>query len=96
MPKLYLDFAREYTKNSTALSNVLYERSCQDDKWGEQNHTPMEWLMILGEEVGEANKALLEHHFAGKDIIKYRDEMVQVAAVALAMVECFDRDKWRK
>jgi hypothetical protein len=83
-------------EKSVALSNVLYERKCQDAKWGEQNHQPAEWLMILGEEVGEAAKAALEARFGGKDIIKYRDEMVQVAAVALAAVECFDRDKWKK
>lgn len=80
---------------SKALSNVLYERKCQDAEWGEQNHKPAEWLMILGEEVGEANRAALEAQFGGKDIIRYRDEMVQVAAVALAAVESFDRGKWK-
>lgn len=81
---------------SEALSNVLYERKRQDAKWGEQNHQPAEWLMILGEEYGEAAKAALEAQFGGKEIIKYRDEMVQVAAVALAAVESFDRGKWKR
>jgi hypothetical protein len=78
-------------EKSIALSNILYERKRQDEKWGEQNHQPMEWLMILGEEVGEANKAALEANFGGKEIIKYRDELVHVAAVALAAIESFDR-----
>lgn len=86
-------------KESVALSNVKYERKCQDAKWGEQNHKPSTWLMILGEEVGEANKAALESMINGKFqddlIMKYRDEMVQVAAVALAAVEAFDRGKWK-
>lgn len=74
------------TSESIALSNVLYERKCQDEKWGEQNHVPLKWLAILLEEIGEASKDLLEN-----ELIKYRDEMVQVAAVALAAVESFDR-----
>ena len=86
-------------KESVALSNLIYERKCQDKKWGEQNHKPSTWLMILGEEVGEANKAALESMLNGKFqddlIMKYRDEMVQVAAVALAAVEAFDRGKWK-
>jgi hypothetical protein len=83
-------------KESEALSHVLCERRLQDEKWGEQNHKPSEWLMILGEEYGEAAKAALESQFGGKEIIKYRDEMVQVAAVALAAVESFDRGKWKR
>jgi hypothetical protein len=79
---------------STAMSNVLLERRQQDEKWGEQNHDPYVWLCILGEEVGEANEAVLEARFGGKEIIKYRDEMVQIAAVALAAIEAFDRMKW--
>lgn len=71
---------------TTALHNVLYERRCQDEKWGEQNHNPYKWLAILLEEVGEASKDLLE-----KELLKYRDEMVQVAAVALAAIESYDR-----
>ena len=43
-------------------------------------------MPILLEELGEANRALLE-----KKNNHYREEMVQVAAVAVAMIECFDR-----
>jgi len=86
-------------KESVALSNVKHERKRQDAKWGEQNHKPSTWLMILGEEVGEANKAALEAMINGKFqedlIVKYRDELVQVAAVAVAAVEAFDRGKWK-
>jgi NTP pyrophosphatase (non-canonical NTP hydrolase) len=71
---------------SIALTNVLYERQKQDDKWGEQNHSMEKWLVILQEECGEAAQAALKD-----EEWRYRDEMVQVAAVALAAVECFDR-----
>jgi len=73
---------------SVALSNILYERARQDAKWGEQNHDPLYWLAILGEEVGEACKGCIE-----SNLEKYRDEMVHVAAVALAAVESFDRQE---
>ena len=80
---------------SMALSDVLEEKKAQEVRWGKQNHEPPIWLMILGEEVGEANKAVLESSGNGaiqcNGFIKYRDEMVQVAAVALSAVESFDR-----
>lgn len=80
------------------LEEIRTERERQDKKWGEQNHHPMEWLAILGEEVGEANKAALEAHFSGYErtgnLSDYREELIQVAAVAIAMVESLDRDKW--
>lgn len=80
-------------KTENILLEVLEERKRQEQKWGEQNHNPAYWLMILGEEVGEANKAALEHHFSGKPSEDYREELVQVAAVAIAMIECYDRNR---
>lgn len=77
------------------LDEVHEERKRQQAKWGEQNHAPADYLTILGEEVGEANKAALEAKFAGKEWGHYRTELIQVAAVAVAMVECFDRQKYK-
>ena len=77
------------------LDEVLLERKLQFNKWGEQNHEPFAWLAILGEEVGEANMAALEAHFTGYeksgDLHPFRAELIQVAAVAVAMIECLDR-----
>lgn len=53
---------------------------------GEQNHHPYKWLSILGEEVGECHKAILEG-----SLLNYRDELIQVAAVAVAMIESLKR-----
>jgi NTP pyrophosphatase (non-canonical NTP hydrolase) len=79
------------------LAEVLEERKKQNRKWGEQNHHPFAWLAILGEEVGEANKAALETHFkypgADADFSNYREELIQCAAVAVAMVESLDRNQ---
>lgn len=79
-----------------ALEDVLLERGKQELKWGEQNHDPFEYLTILMEEVGEAAQAALHcHHGYDPDALAhFRTEMVQTAAVALAIVECLDRGKW--
>ena len=75
----------------SVLNEVDEERRKQDKKWGEQNHSPADWLMILGEEFGEAAKAALEAKFGQGSLRQYRNELIQVAAVAVAMIECFDR-----
>lgn len=78
------------------VQEVMLERYKQHEKWGPQNHSPIEWLAILGEEVGEANKAALEKHFGYKGVnsyAEYRKELVQVAAVAIAMIESYDRNE---
>lgn len=72
---------------------VLKERHRQDEKWGEQNHEPTDWCTILGEEVGEVNKAVFEAKFQNKPWEEYRTELIQVAAVAISMVQSFDRNK---
>jgi NTP pyrophosphatase (non-canonical NTP hydrolase) len=79
------------TIDEKILQEIQNERDRQDKKWGEQNHHPIIWLMILGEEVGEANQAMLEHRFGNRNPEKYREEMIQVAAVAVAALESFDR-----
>lgn len=85
------------------LTELADERRRQDEKFGSQRmHSPAEWLMILGEEVGEANQAALEAHFWSHKGInlkpldrigrleKYRKELIQVAAVAVAAIETLD------
>ena len=79
---------------SDAINRVVEERSRQSALWGEQsNNSLYEWMSILGEEYGELCEAVNETCFKnprhperggrGK-IIK---EAVQVAAVAVAIVE---------
>lgn len=78
------------------LQEVLRERERQQAKWGEQNLAPAIWLMIIGEEVGEANNAALEHFLGNaQDLDHYREELVQVAAVAVHAIESFDRQRQR-
>ena len=71
------------------VSSILIERQKQDDKWGEQNHDVYKWLSILGEEVGEANKAALED--SREDLI---NELIQIGAVTVAMIESLKRNNY--
>lgn len=73
------------------LDDILVERRAQDEKWGEQNHDPAWWMVILMEEVGEVARAIFEG-----DEVGYVAELVQVAAVAVAALESYDRseDAW--
>lgn len=73
------------------LTEVRLERGKQDSQWGEQNHHPFTYLAVLGEELGEANQAALQSVYGGKTWPDYRKELVHVAAVAVAMIECLDR-----
>lgn len=83
------------------MADVVNERSRQNEKWGVQDHNPIEWMAILSEEVGEAAKEAVDYHFGAGGfsdldkkelLLKYRTEMVQVAAVAIQAIECLDRN----
>ncbi len=69
------------------LMAISAERAKQDGKWGEQNHLNLYWLGILGEEFGEVAKALIEDDPTDH----VREELVQVAAVCVAWLECLHR-----
>lgn len=79
-------------KTNGVLAAIARERRCQDFKWGPQNHTQMVWLGILAEEFGEAAKEINELHFRAGNLEKVRAELIQTAAVAVAMVESLDRN----
>jgi len=78
-------------RRAAVLFNILQERTRQNAKWGEQNHGDATWALILSEEIGEVCQAILHDQFGGKAAGTVRAELVQVAAVALAWVECMDR-----
>ena len=72
---------------SVAIELVLQERKRQDEKWGaDRNLDDSTWLTILSEEVGESAEAIL------KNLPSKTKEVVHVAAVALAWLECLLRD----
>jgi hypothetical protein len=75
------------------LNEVIRERMRQDEKWGIQRHAAVDWLAILGEEYGEACKAAIESKFkhGSSSWEGYREELIQIAAVAISAIESYDR-----
>jgi hypothetical protein len=73
---------------------ILDERERQNEKWGEQNHSPQDWMMIFLEEIGEFARAEMENRYRGADPKLIMEELIQVAAVAFQMVECGLRNDW--
>lgn len=78
----------------TILQEVRAERERQDAKWGGtpgvDRFSDPHYAAVLGEEFGEVCKAWLERDVAG-----LREELVQVAAVAVAWVEELDNGGMR-
>jgi len=75
-----------------AIKKVIEERIRQNQKWGyPQQNTPFEWLSILTEEVGEfaeaLNNALLGQCPLPGGMERAIDEIIQVAAVAVSIIE---------
>lgn len=79
------------------LNEIVNERRRQDEKFGEQKHHPFVWVSILGEEFGEVSRAAIEANFLGYknsgNWSNYRAELIQVAAVAVAMIEAYDKGR---
>jgi len=74
------------TKN--ILLEVLSERERQDAKWSDHRVLDQRtWITVLVEELGEVARANLE-----KDPANYREELLQLAAVAVAAIESLDRN----
>jgi NTP pyrophosphatase (non-canonical NTP hydrolase) len=77
------------------MSAIGEERDYQDRKWGDESRHPWsEWAAILGAEVGEVCteiKDLTWHPTGDKEQLSgLRSELIQVAAVCVAMVEQID------
>jgi hypothetical protein len=92
------------TRTDDTLAGVRNERERQMAKWGEQNHDPGYWNAVLGEEYGEASEAALDFMDLGplarsprkpgrSTYEHYRKELIEVAAVAVAMIEQIDRER---
>lgn len=69
-----------------AQDAVLIEVMRQEDVWGRQEHEDDRWALILGEEVGELSKAILE-----KNSHAVQMELTQVCAVAMNWIACMNR-----
>lgn len=86
MKKEYTD--KELNFFGELESEIRTENSFQLRKWGKQTHNLPEWMLILNEEVGELNKAVLEQELQGiEGIVTIRTEAIQVATLALKIAE---------
>ncbi len=71
------------------FQDITAERERQDKKWGAARDLPnYTWLAILIEEVGEIAEGILKEIY-WKDA---REELVQIASVAVAWLENLDRE----
>lgn len=82
--------AFEVIPNSKAIAGVISERRRQDEKWGgpehDDQHTPNEFVQLIQDYAGWARV------MAGMNSPeKARRRLIQVAALAVAAVECYDR-----
>lgn len=68
-------------------ADILKERVRQMAGWGDQTLSPEMWMAVLGEEVGEANQAVLHDQFGGRAAGTLYAEVTQVAAVAFSLME---------
>lgn len=85
---------QDHVRQNSIVQEIREERKAQDAKWGQQEHQPSIWMAILGEEFGELCQEALRFDFGGVKDENLRTEAIQCAAVALALVECIDRNGW--
>jgi NTP pyrophosphatase (non-canonical NTP hydrolase) len=79
------------TSTDQIFSDIRAERRRQDETWGPQRHDWPIWSAILTEEAGEVAEACLRVHFGHDASLDHlREELIQVAAVAVHMVEHID------
>lgn len=80
------------------FADISAERARQDQKWGEQFHDLLLWNAILAEECGEVAEAAMKARFGddAERIAELREELVQVAAVAVHFIEKLDDDRWQR
>lgn len=63
----------------------------QDELWPGQNRSPIQWLAILTEEVGEVAQEVANAIDHPPIRANYRVELIQVAAVAVQAIRAYDR-----
>ena len=85
-----------FAEHSEILFDVLNERQRQDEKFGaNRTQHPFLWNTILVEEVGEAAKDSLDIYFSDNPeeaLLRYRKELIEVAAVAIATIQDLDNN----
>lgn len=73
--------------NERTIKDINAERLRQVQKWGVQRNSTYLWNTILGEEIGEVNKASLDIDNGLAQPHELEEELIQVIAVAVAYLE---------
>ena len=81
------DYFTDFGLPGKAFDLIKGEDDRQLKKWGEQTHSPAEWLMFLSEEFGELAEAVAEWWFRDGELEDVEAEAVQVATLALKIAE---------
>ena len=83
-----------FSEHSKIILDSLNERLRQNNKFGaNRTQHPFLWNTILVEEVGEASKDSLDMYFSDNPdeaLKRYRKELIEVASVAMAIVQDLD------
>jgi hypothetical protein len=76
--------------NIRTLTDIDLERDNQNDKWGgpdnDDTHTGFHWVAIFSTHLGK-----LAHSLWHGDVKRYRQQLVRIAAIAVAAIEACDR-----
>lgn len=93
--------ATEPTIQQAVLAEVAEERQRQDEQWGESNHGPEGWALIIAKHAGRTAADALDYlDVAGADsdeyyaFMQFRDRCIKLAAICVAAAECIDRAEW--
>ncbi|MDE1494518.1 hypothetical protein KKJ25_05945 [Xenorhabdus bovienii] len=81
--------------NTKAMTDVITEMERQDQMWGD-NHNPFLWGVTSLEEIGKATSSMMGGEFDGNLAEAARKNIIQVAAVALQILEYDDQKVSKK
>jgi hypothetical protein len=86
---------REHAVFRKVMNSVIDERNYQRTKWAtehDQNHTPEEWLTILGAYMGKAALETPIYHGNSANPAGFKKRLTQVAAICVAALEAMAND----
>lgn len=81
--------------NTKAMTDVIAEMERQDQTWGD-NHNPFLWGVTSLEEIGKATSSMMGGEFDKNLAEAARKNIIQVAAVALQILEYDDQKVSKK
>ena len=83
-----------FTRLETIYREICEERCSQDRKFGIQNHDPITWTAIIGEEVGEAQEEIFHSVCGMQSRMPYlRVELLQTITVCVSAIQSMVRQE---